>query len=150
LRQADLADLETVLEFIREYYQFDEIEFDDNDIRRGLEPLLTDPNLGRIYFIEHAGKIAGYLSLTFGYDVEFGGRQAAVTDMYLRSEFRRIGLGTAALIALEKASLALGVTALELQAERDNLEARAFYAKLGFYSHDRIPMSKRLTPTSED
>jgi len=38
----------------------------------------------------------------------------------------------------------LGIGALELQVERDNVRAQSLYRKLGFRTHDRIPMSKML------
>ena len=38
----------------------------------------------------------------------------------------------------------LGIGALELQVERDNVRAQALYRKLGFRGHERIPMSKTL------
>ncbi len=106
--------------------------------------LLADPRLGIACLIERGQQLAGYLILTFGFDLEFGGRQATVTDLYLRPEARGSGLGAAALTALEDVGRRLGLKALELQVERDNLEAQAFYTRLGFTAHDRVPLSKRL------
>ncbi len=88
--------------------------------------------------------IAGHVILTFGYDLEFGGRQATVTDMFLRPAFRKSGLGTEVFQTLERVCAKLDVKAIELQAERGNLAAQKFYAKLGYKAHDRIPFSKIL------
>jgi ribosomal protein S18 acetylase RimI-like enzyme len=57
------------------------------------------------------------------------------------------GLGTQTLKFVEGVYRELDLGALELQVERDNLRARAFYKKLGFKSHDRIPLSKELPAT---
>jgi ribosomal protein S18 acetylase RimI-like enzyme len=86
----------------------------------------------------------GYVILTFGGDLEFGGRQATVTDLYIIDGYRRLGLGSKILHFVEETCKELGIKALELQVERKNVAAQTFYCKLGFERHDRIPLSKRL------
>ena len=67
-----------------------------------------------------------------------------MTDLYLRPEFRRKSLGMRTFQRLEKEATNLGLVSIQLQPERDNVEARAFYAKLGFREHDRVSLSKPL------
>ena len=143
-RQAGPPDHAAVLGLIGEYYAYDGIAFDAPGIAPGLEVLLRDPSLGRVLLIEYQAGTAGYLIVTFGFDLEFGGRQATVTDLFLRSEARGLGLGSAVFAGLERFCLEQEVVALELQVEDENTAAQAFYRRLGFESHHRIPMSKRL------
>ncbi len=147
--QACPADLERVLAFIKAYYEFDGIPFKASEIKRGLEVLLGNLSLGRVWLIHSNEKDVGYAVVTFGYDLEFGGRQATVTELYITVHHRRLGLGTRAIRFLEATCRELGIEALELQVERDNTEARAFYRKLGFTAHDRIPLSKLLNNSGE-
>ncbi|CAA9289300.1 MAG: hypothetical protein AVDCRST_MAG93-3771, partial [uncultured Chloroflexia bacterium] len=81
---------------------------------------------------------------TFGFDFEFGGRVGTVTDLYLKTSYRGQGLGRAAFTFIERRAASLGINAIELQTIQDNTEALAFYTKLGFERHDRVPLIKRL------
>lgn len=142
--QAHHADLERVLGFVKKYYEFDGIRFRARQIKRGLEVLLRDPSIGRVWLIRLGSQDVGYVILTFGYDVEFGGRQGTVTDLYIVEGYRRLGLGSKTFRFIEAACGELGLAALELQVERKNSAAQAFYHKLRFEPHDRVPLSKRL------
>jgi len=143
-QRATHDDADTLLELVGAYYQLDGIAFEPQVVRRGLAELLTTPSLGGAWLIRGAGVSVGYLVLTFGFDLEFGGRQATITDLYLAADYRRLGIGTKTLAFVEETLRALGIRAFELQVERDNVEALAFYAKFGMQAHARIPMSKRM------
>jgi ribosomal protein S18 acetylase RimI-like enzyme len=111
---------------------------------------LRDSSLGCVWFIRIGGEDAGYVIITFGYDLEFGGRQGTVTDLFIVDRYRRRGLGCETIRFVEGACRELGLEALELQVERKNPGAQAFYRKLGFEPHDRIPLGKRLKLQSID
>ena len=145
LRIATLADTQTVLGFIQAYYTYDNIPFNEATIRRGLEELLANELLGRVWLIQHQGQDVGYVVLTFAFDLEFGGREAFITELYIAPDYRQNGLGRRTLEAIEGFCRELGVRTIELQVERNNPRAQAFYLKLGFQSHDRIPLSKALS-----
>ena len=144
LRSAEERDLESLLAMIRSYFAYDHIPFDEAAIRHSLPDLLQDHKIGRAWFIQVEGNAVGYLIATYGYDLEFGGPQATITDFFISPDYRRTGLGTMALQAVESELLKGGARAIELQVETDNLEALALYTKAGFRPFDRIPMSKRL------
>ena len=89
--------------------------------------------------------------LTFGYDLELvGGPVTTVTEFYIVPSHRRHGIGRQVIQFLGGTCRDLEITSLELQVEQDNLETQVFYRSLGFQTHERIPLSKRLiTPTNE-
>lgn len=142
--QAELADVDTLLGLIAEYYAFDGISFSESGIRRALQELLMSTALGTAWLVHDGSVVAGYFIVTYGFDLEFGGRQATVTELFLRPLARRRGIGRRAFAHIEQHLERLGIEAYELQVERANAEARAFYSQLGFEAHDRIPLSKRL------
>ncbi len=82
--------------------------------------------------------------MTFGFDLEFGGRQATITDLYLEPRYRGKGVGREVLRLVEDFCKKSGVRALELQVSADNSRATRFYQRFGFQAHDRVPMSKQL------
>lgn len=140
------VDSEILVGLIRKYYEFDHIPFYENEIRAGLPPFLKDPFQGRALLIFDGQKMVGYTILTFGFDLELGGRLALITDLYLEPSHRGKGLGLRTLKQIEDFCRRSGILALELSVERNNPRAFALYQKFGFKTHDRIPMSKRIEP----
>ena len=69
--------------------------------------------------------------LTFNYDIEFGGMQGIVTDLYLEPSCRRRGLG-ARLIATGLAFCRSRSGPVELQVTHTNCRALSSYRKIGF------------------
>jgi diamine N-acetyltransferase len=148
-QQASPNHLEDVLTFVKAYYEFDGIPFRAGQVKKALEALLSDPTLGRVWIMRSSQEYVGYLIVTFGYVLEFGGRVATVTEFYIVPACRRVGLGRKGIHHLEAICRELGIGAIELQVERDNTEARSFYGKVGFEAHDRIPLSKTLSGADE-
>lgn len=146
-QRADVTDLPTLLTLIEEYYRYDGIPFQTAAVTRGLRDLMDHPALGAAYVLYSEGRVAGYFVLSYGFDLEFGGRQATVTELFIVAPFRRRGLGRFAIGFAEDLLRSQGIGALELQAEADNHEALAFYARCGFVAHSRVPLSKDLRPT---
>lgn len=101
IKPATPRDTTRLLHLINAYYRFDQIPFDRKAIASGLSLLLNEPALGRVWLILKGGKAVGYLILTFGFDLEFGGRQATLTDLYIKAPHRRKGIGRAVLEQME-------------------------------------------------
>ena len=146
-KPASLTDLRALKRLIKSYYSFDHIPFREEEINVGLRAFLQDPALGRVWLIRHGKSTAGYVMVIFWFDLEFGGRAALITDLYLSPAHRRKGFGRRALRFVEGFCRKSGINTLELQVERSNTAAQDFYAANGFRSHARIPMSKRLLPS---
>lgn len=140
----DESHLAVLLSFVAKYHAFDGIAFDRDAVERGARELLANRLLGCAWLIRDAGRFVGHVVVAFGIDLEFGGRQATITELYLDEGVRRRGYGTATLRFVEGVLRDMGIHALELQVEQDNAEARAFYARNGFEAHARVPLSKRL------
>jgi ribosomal protein S18 acetylase RimI-like enzyme len=147
LKRANVKDVSLLMRFIRNYYTFDQIPFGEEEIRQGLTALLSSARLGMAWLILRHKRPVGYIVVTFGFDLEFGGRQATITEFYIQPEHRGKGLGRMALGYVEEFVMRGGAHALELQVTRGNSRAYDFYISCGFHGHDRIPMSKRLEAT---
>lgn len=143
-KAAAASDARKLEKWVRAYFKYDGIAFESETVRPALAVLLKDNSLGQAWFIQHRGRPVGYVVVTFGFDHEFGGRTAMVTDLYIERRHRRKGLGRKTLEHVADFCRRAGVRGLELQAERDNTEARAFYKRCGFVATDRIPLNKRL------
>ena len=100
--------------------------------------------LGRAWLIEEAGRTIGYAVLGLGFGIEYGGADAFVDDLYLVPEARGGGLGGAVLAPLEAEARGLGLAALFLVVDPDNLPARRLYDRAGFTETHWVLMAKRL------
>ena len=144
LRPATMAELPVLTRFIQRYFAFDHLDFNGKAIRSGLRQLLKNRSIGQAFLVINQTKACGYTILIDSFDLEFGGRVAFVTDLYLEPAYRRRGIGTEIFKQLERFSRENGVKTIELQAERKNRAALSFYRRLGFRRHDRVALSKPL------
>lgn len=139
------ADLDVLLPLVQAYYEFDHLSFDERVARTALENFVADPTFGRVWLIMVDGEVVGYLILTLGYSIEYGGCDAFIDEVYIRAEHRGRGIGQQVIAFAETQCRAFGVRALHLEVERDNTHAHALYRKVGFVDHDRYLMTKRLS-----
>ena len=148
IRTATLRDRNMLLKLIRAYYRYDHLRFDRKIIEEGLSELLKHEEFGKAWLIFYGRRCIGYLIFTFLFDLEFGGREVGVTDLFIDARFRRKGVGRRVLCELEQYCRREGMKCVELQVVKENCKVVAFYERLGFRAHDRIPMSKRLDERS--
>lgn len=142
LRPAAPADVEPLLRLVEAFHAEDGYPFREEETRVNLLRLLGDPQLGRLWVIDEAGALIGYLVLGLGFSLEFRGRDAFVDELYVVPSHRGRGLGKQALALAEATCRELGVRALHLEVERGNEEALGLYRKTGFVDHDRYLMTK--------
>jgi ribosomal protein S18 acetylase RimI-like enzyme len=144
VRKASPADHRALPGLIREYYRFEGIRFDAKTIAPALRKLLRDESLGCAWIIEQGRARAGYLILTFNYDLEFGGLEGIITDLFVREKYRGRGLGKQALERVNEYCRARGISAIELQVGKENRAAQVFYRKNDFRKLSRVVMAKCL------
>ncbi len=107
--------------------------------------MLPDEPMARCWLIRERGSIIGYVVLTLGYSIEYGGRDAFIDDLYLAPEARGRGVGTQVMNFVEEQAVALGVQALHLEVEVRNRRAQNLYRRSGFTESGRRLLSKRLS-----
>jgi diamine N-acetyltransferase len=141
---ADRSNIETIVNFMREYYAYDHIPFDREAARSSMERLVSDHSLGRSWVIRFGDDAVGYCVLTLGYSLEFRGRTAFIDELFIKEGYRGKGIGMRALEFLKETARALGVTALRLEVEQKNVSAQRLYRSAGFEDHDRYLMTNRI------
>lgn len=143
-RAAAASDVETLLALMRELYATDNHPFDPRSAGRALGELLARPSSGRIWLMTAGEAIAGYVVLTFGFSLEFGGRDAFIDELYVRPRFAGRGLGAATLAFVEQEMRAAGVRALHLEVRLENRRALELYERAGFTRRESRLMSKKI------
>jgi ribosomal protein S18 acetylase RimI-like enzyme len=143
-RPATLADLDAVLRIMEPYYAEDGYPFDEKTARRTVTTLLADPALGKLFVAELDGRVAGYLAVTFGYSLEYGGRDAFVDELCIAEAARGRGLGGEALELAARICREEGVGTLHLEVELHREGAFELYRRSGFEDGGRRLLTKRL------
>lgn len=142
--QAGANDTAELLVLMRAFYAEEEYPFDEARTERVLRAMLANPFFGAVWVFRLNGRAVGYLVVTHGYSLEFGGRDAFVDELYTIPEMRGGGLGTRALRIAEEHCRREGISALHLEVERENPRARALYERSGYKAHDRYLMTRWL------
>lgn len=138
------SDTAELVELMREFYAFEHIAFDEEGARSALRQILSEGRFGVVHLIRVDAEeaAAGYLVLTFGFSLEFHGRDAFIDELYLRENFRGRGIGRACIEFAAEVCRAKGIAALHLEVERANTRAQALYRREGFRDHDRYLLTK--------
>lgn len=144
IRPARASDLRRLLPLVKAYYAFDAIEFDVTTVRVALSQLLKDKGLGRVWTIDTSRGLAGYAVVAFSYDLEFGGREAIITDLFVSARYRRKGYGARLLSMIIAFCRRTALYEIELQVTRENREAMAFYKAFGFRDRRRTVLTLDL------
>jgi len=146
--RAGPADGDLLLEMVREFYAHERLRFRPGRTDAALAALLADERFGRAWIARSGGAAAGYLVMTLGYSLEFGGRDAFVDELWIRDSFRGAGLGRLAIATAEEACRELGVHALHLEVDHVNTGAQRLYRSLGFEAHDRYLWTRWVSEDS--
>ena len=144
LQIAGEQDVPILLTLMEPFNALEQTPWDPVAKERALETLLSDRNLGVIGLLVAAGGPVGYFVVTWGYDLEWDGRDAFLTELFLVPEARGSGLGSQAMAHVENVALEHGARALHLMVRDENIVARRLYARQGYVSPPRTFLSKQL------
>jgi ribosomal protein S18 acetylase RimI-like enzyme len=143
-RVATGENVSAILDMMRDFNAGEGIRFDRAIFEPRLCRLLADAGVGTVLIFQVDGDPAGYAVVTFGYDLEYGGRDAFLTELFLVPGHRSRGLGHKALVAAEEAARAAGAHALHLLVRHDNAQALRLYQSAGYRTEPRAVMTKDL------
>jgi GNAT superfamily N-acetyltransferase len=143
VRPAGPEDASRVAVLMREFYHHERLQYGPS-VAVALASLLSDRTQGRAWLFESEDDDAGYLVLTWGYSLEFGGRYGLVDELYVRPGYRNEGLGTRALEAAAAECRTHGAQAVRLEVDHLNADAARLYTRAGYALEDRNLMTLRL------
>jgi len=143
LRPATLADVPALLPRSRALQDHEGIEISDEALDSAMRVMLADSSLGCVFVIKDGGRDVGYAFIAYSFDLEFGGREAWLTELFIDDAVRGRGAGAFALAAIESELRARGVHAYHLQVREENPALR-LYERAGMNRVPRLIMSKKL------
>jgi ribosomal protein S18 acetylase RimI-like enzyme len=122
-RIAGTADLPALLPMMEQFNTFEQIPCNEETTERSLRTLLDNRSLGVVALLYDDNASVGYVVVTWGFDLEWDGRDAFLTELYIVPEARGCGLGGRALEAAEVLSREHGARALHLMYRTENVVA---------------------------
>ncbi|MFK7880589.1 GNAT family N-acetyltransferase [Roseobacter sp.] len=111
--------------------------------RAGIMPLLEGSPHGAIYLIGPPRAPIGYVALTFGWSLEFGGLDGFIDELYVRPGVRGRGIGSETLQSIPRALADAGLKALHLEVERDAEKTQELYTRAGFVARPKYMLMSR-------
>ncbi len=135
--------LEQLIALVAAFHAEEGITQSDEARRNGLAPLLDGIPHGVAYLIGPARAPIGYVIITFGWSVEFGGLDAIVDEIYVRPGVRGRGIASEALLTLPNALSGGGVKAMHLEVDKTNEKAQKLYSRAGFKPRDNYMFMTR-------
>jgi GNAT superfamily N-acetyltransferase len=137
IKRQDAAEVDVMIKELAAYLR----DLGDNtDFRFDGKVLLRD-GFGRNraiwgLIVEVDGKAAGYSLYHDGYETDKGSRIIYMTDLYMRPEYRGIGLGRKLIEAVKTAAKKRGAKKMFWTVYAPNHAARKFYRHIGaIYTH---------------
>ena len=124
--------LEALLPLVAGFHASAGIEQSDAMRRAAILPLLEGSPLGAVYLIGPKRAPIGYIVITFGWSVRFGGMEAFVDELFIRPAVRGRGIATEVLTTLPLALGQAGVMAIHIETAPDNAAEQKLYTRSGF------------------
>lgn len=132
VRLATLTDIDALVRLMRQYREETNRLISEHTASRAFETLLDDSRLGQVWIIEYDGHPAGYVVLTVSFSLEHRGLRGFIDDFYVSAQYRKRGLGHAALEEVKSACRRRGLRALLVETALDNAAAVSAYRSVGF------------------
>ncbi len=145
IRPAALDDIEPILDLMEGLYAEDgSTSFVREAHARAARELLESPAYGRLWVFTVDRRPVGYLALTFGFSLEYRGRDAWIDELYVAPEHRGQGLGRRAIDLAVEECRREGIQAIRLEVETANEAAGNFYRQAGFEDGARRLLTRWL------
>ena len=113
-------------------------------LEQALSPLLEGTPLGVVYLIGPRRAPVGYIALSFGWSIGFGGLEARSSQFWVRSAVRGRGMGGDVLLALVPALAKHGLAAISLELPESDVRAQNLYLRRGFRAESGTQTLRRV------
>ncbi len=144
VRTAQLDDVPALLAMMRDFNRSEGIAWSQDTGEAALRHLLRSPDLGLVGVATLDAVAVAYFVICFSFDLEWSGRDAFLTELYVAPSQRGRGAGSRLLAEAERLARGQGVRALHLAVRPENASALRVYRTAGFADSGRVLYSKPL------
>ncbi|HTB73076.1 MAG TPA: GNAT family N-acetyltransferase [Polyangiaceae bacterium] len=136
--------MDFLLDMMADFNTIEDLSWSRELVEPAVRTLLSSPDLGVVHYILEAGEVRGYFVLTWGFDLEWNGRDAFLTELYILAQSRGRGIGRHVLPQIEELAERHGARALHLMVRPENEPAVALYQGAGYECPPRLFLTKAL------
>lgn len=144
LHLAKRDDLDRLMPLVVAFHAGENLDMADDKRRDALVPLLDGSPHGAIYLIGPACAPIGYIVVTFGWSIEFGGLDGFIDEIYIRSGVRGRGVGSEVITSLVAMLKSVGMKALHLEVDPENERALRLYGRCHFKPRSDYQLMSRI------
>ncbi len=145
IRKMVKSDTDEVFKMMCDFYSSPAIvhKASESVLKKDIEDCVGDLPFVEGFVFENDGSIAGYSMIAKSYSTEFGGQCLWIEDLYIRPQFRGLGIGTKFFSYIEEFYKNDAVR-FRLEVEKDNSRAIEVYKKCGYKQSPYIDMTKEM------
>jgi GNAT superfamily N-acetyltransferase len=144
VRKARVVDAPVLVALMADFYKEAGYTLPHDAATRAFTTLLAKASRGRVWVVQVGIESVGYIALTLGFNMEYGGPRGFVDDLFVRPAMGGRGFGTAALETVRQTCRELGVRALLVETGPANHPARGVYTRAGFKESGRKLLAQAL------
>ncbi len=145
-KKATLNDLNILVELMNEFYSEANFVLDYEIARNSFSEILSQPDLGSVFLLFYNSAPVGHVVLTTRFTMEYGSFIGYIDDLFVRKEYRRLGIANCGLAAILKECDKFQLKGLTVEVGESNEAAVRLYEKIGLTKiiDSRILMSKKI------
>lgn len=145
IRKMCSNDFDEVLDMMRVFYASPAVQHKapDDVLAKDIQDCIGNMPFIEGYVFEEDGEAAGYSMLAKSYSTEYGGICIWIEDVYIKPQFRGLGIGTRFFSFIESEYSDKAVR-FRLEVAQDNLKAIEMYKRCGFDRLFYIEMAKEI------
>ena len=144
LHLASAEDMGVLMPMVAAFHDEEGTPSDADHREAGLKPLLDGSPFGCVYLIGPRKAPIGYIAVTFGWSIEFGGTDGFIDEFYVRPGVRGRGVGGEVLGSLLPKLEEAGVRAMHLEAGSDRPRLKKLYGRAGFRLREGYHLMTRV------
>lgn len=143
IRAMAASDKACVIEMMRTFYASPAVQSNGSEeiFQKDVENCINDCPYLEGYVFESAGEIQGYAMVAKSFSTEYGKTCIWIEDLYIRSEYRGLGIGSRFFDYIEKK---YPDTILKLEVEKENEGAVRLYERCGYEALPYLEMKKSV------
>lgn len=144
IRKMTEKDSKEVLAMMRVFYDSPAVFHTSSDavLERDIADCVSDMPFVEGFIFEVDGNIAGYAMTALSYTTEYGGISVWIEDLYLKPEYRKLGIATKFFHHIEE--IYPQAVRFKLEVEQENETAIASYKKNGYGISPYFEMTKEM------
>jgi ribosomal protein S18 acetylase RimI-like enzyme len=144
LHLAKPEDLDRLLPLVSAFHDEEGLQSTNEQRANALIPLLEGSPHGAVYMIGPSRGPIGYIVVTFGWSIEFGGLDGFIDEIYIRSGVRGRGVGSEVIASLVAMLKSVDMKALHLEVDPAKESALRFYKRCHFRKREGYTLMSRI------